>query len=201
LIETLIQQVISFIHTHHAWAAPIVFLTTLGESMLILGVLVPGTSLLLVCGGLVGSGALPMMPVLLWGIAGAIVGDAASYWIGRLIGPSVLRHHYLNRYRRSLARARLFFYRYGFLSILIGRFMGPVRCTIPTVAGALGMLHTKFQLANIISAAVWVPVLLSPGYFAAEAVSTHSRTPTDMQLSVPKQYPLQFPEVNNHENR
>jgi membrane protein DedA with SNARE-associated domain len=69
-----------------------------------------------------------------------------------------------------VARARLFFYRYGFLAVLIGRFLGPVRSVIPTVAGAMGMPQVRFQLANVLSAAAWMPALLAPGYLAAISV-------------------------------
>ena len=62
-----------------------------------------------------------------------------------------------------MARARLFFYRYGFASVLIGRFLGPIRSTIPTVAGVMGMAHGRFQLANVSSAILWMPLMLAPG--------------------------------------
>lgn len=164
------DQVGQFIQTNQAWAGPIIFLLTLGESMLIIGILIPATALLLLTGGLVGSGTLPMTPILLWGIAGAIVGDAVSYWIGKWVGPSVLRWGLLKKHRTTVARARLFFYRYGFLSVLLGRFLGPIRSTVPTVAGVMGMSHLSFQVANTLSAIAWVPIMLAPGYMAAKSV-------------------------------
>jgi membrane protein DedA with SNARE-associated domain len=81
-----------------------------------------------------------------------------------------LRWRYLKSHRKHVARARLFFYRYGFLAVLIGRFLGPVRSVIPTVAGAMGMPQARFQLANVLSAAAWMPALLAPGYLAAISV-------------------------------
>ena len=164
------DQVGQFIQTNQAWAGPIIFLLTLGESMLIIGILIPATALLLLTGGLVGSGTLPMTPILLCGIAGAIVGDAVSYWIGKWVGPSVLRWGLLKKHRTTVARARLFFYRYGFLSVLLGRFLGPIRSTVPTVAGVMGMSHLSFQVANTLSAIAWVPIMLAPGYMAAKSV-------------------------------
>jgi membrane protein DedA with SNARE-associated domain len=83
----------------------------------------------------------------------------------------VLRCKPLQKHRRSVAKARLFFYRYGFAAVLIGRFLGPLRSTIPTVAGVMDMPGFRFQLANVLSALFWVPGLLAPGYFAAQ--STH----------------------------
>ena len=75
--------------------------------MLILGVLIPATALLLMTGGLVGSGTLSILPILLWGYAGAILGDALSFWIGKWLGPSVLRWRILKRHRTTVARAPL----------------------------------------------------------------------------------------------
>lgn len=65
-----------------------------------------------------------------------------------------------------VARARLFFGWFGFASIFPGRFLGPIRATVPLVAGVLRMDHRLFQLANVGSAILWVPLLFAPGYFA-----------------------------------
>lgn len=163
-----------FIEANQFWAGPITFLLTMGESLLVIGILIPATALLVLTGGLVGSGVLPLAPVLFWGIAGAIVGDAISFSIGRWVGPKILRWRAIKRHRRTVARARLFFYRHGFVSIFLGRFLGPLRSSVPTVAGAMGMSIWRFQLANCLSAVLWVPLLLLPGYLAARgAVAAH----------------------------
>lgn len=169
-MDALITQAAHFIQLHQAWAGPIIFLMTFGESMLIIGILLPATVLLMMSGGLVGSGTIPMMPILLWGYAGAILGDALSYWIGKWLGPRVLRLRLLKKHRNTVARARLFCYRYGFFAVLVGRFLGPMRSLMPTVAGVMGMSEKKFQLANILSALFWVPALLAPGYLAAISI-------------------------------
>lgn len=169
-MQQYIDQVALFIETNQLWAGPIIALLTLGESMLIVGIMIPATALLLFAGGLIGSGTISPVPIVLWGVLGAIAGDAISYWLGRWVGPAILRWPLVKRHRTTVARARLFFYRYGFLSIFIGRFLGPIRSTIPTVAGVMGMSHWRFQLANTLSAILWVPAMLAPGYFAAKSV-------------------------------
>lgn len=169
-VQAFLDQLGAFIQANQAWAGPIVLLLTLGESMLVIGILIPATAMLLFTGGLVGSGTLPMSTVLIWGIVGAIIGDAVSYWLGRWVGPTLLRWRVIKRHRSTVARARLFFYRYGFLSIFLGRFLGPIRSTIPTVAGVMGMSQWQFQIANILSAIVWVPVMLAPGFLAAKSI-------------------------------
>ena len=168
-MQAYIDQATLFIETNQFWAGPIIGLLTFGESMLILGMLIPATTLLLLTGGLIGSGTLDATPIVLWGFVGAVLGDALSYWIGVWVGPSVLRWGLLKKQRRTVARARLFFYRYGLLAVFFGRFLGPIRSTIPTVAGVMGMTHGRFQVANILSAIAWMPVLLLPGYLAARS--------------------------------
>ena len=84
----------------------------------------------------------------------------------------MLRRWPLKQQRTAVARARLFFYRYGFASVLIGRFLGPIRSTIPTVAGVMGMAHGRFQLANVSSAILWMPLMLAPGYVTARSLGS-----------------------------
>ncbi|AOB31810.1 hypothetical protein AKI39_15520 [Bordetella sp. H567] len=163
-MDQFVDQIRSFIETNQDWAGPVTALLTMAESLVIIGLFVPATALMLITGGLVGSGSLDGGTILLWGMAGAIIGDALSYWLGRGVGPRVLRRWPLSKHRPAVARARLFFSRYGFASVLAGRFMGPIRSTIPTVAGVMGMSHARFQAANVLSAALWMPAMLAPGY-------------------------------------
>jgi membrane protein DedA with SNARE-associated domain len=107
-----------------------------------------------------------------------------TYWIGRAIGPAVVHHWPLNRDPGAVARARLFFRKYGFLSIFIGRFLGPVRSTIPLVAGMMRMRHVTFQIANVTSAMAWVPFMLLPGYFFAKSVGDFSNLSTHEWLGI-----------------
>lgn len=171
-MDHYITLVTEFIKVHHVWAGPLLALATFGESLVLVGFFIPATALLLVVGTLVGSGVLPAGPLLLWLIAGAVVGDAVSYWFGRWAGRGLARRPPLNRYRRQVAQARLFFIRYGFISIFLGRFLGPIRSTIPLVAGMMRMRARSFQLANVSSAIIWVIVMLAPGYLVAKGAGS-----------------------------
>jgi membrane protein DedA with SNARE-associated domain len=183
-MDALIAQAADVIRDNSQWAGVIICLLTFGESMFIIGVLIPATALLLMTGGLMGSGTLPWLPILLWGYAGAILGDAVSYLIGKWMGPRVLRCKPLQKHRRNVAKARLLFYRYGFAAVLIGRFLGPLRSTIPTVAGVMGMSSLRFQIANVLSALFWIPGLLAPGYLAALSTQYTNLTQAQTLYSV-----------------
>lgn len=171
-VEELIARATTFITQHGAWAGPVIGLLAFGESLAFVGLLIPATALMIAVGGLIGSGVVDPLPVICWAIGGAVLGDWISYSIGRRIGPSVYRRWPLNRHRTMVARARLFFRRYGFVSIFVGRFLGPIRATIPLVAGVMEMNHRRFQFANVSSAILWVPVMFAPGYFAVRTLGS-----------------------------
>lgn len=170
-MDDLVGQIATLIETNQLWAGPILALIAFGEALALVGFLFPATALMLLTGGLIGAGELDGLSILLWLTAGAVAGDAASYFLGRWIGPSLWRRWPLNRDREKVVRARAFFRRYGVLSILLGRFLGPLRSIVPVVAGVMMMDHRRFQIANIASAALWVPAMLAPGYFAGHRLA------------------------------
>lgn len=167
-MESLLETTETFIRTHQAWAGLVVGLIAFGESIVILGLIIPATALMLVIGGLVGSGLIDPVPALAGAVVGAVLGDIVSYAIGRWLGPSVVHRWPLRHYRERVARVRLFFRKYGFMAVFFGRFFGPLRCTVPLVAGMMGMEQRRFQAANVASAVIWAPMLLAPGWIAAK---------------------------------
>ncbi|MEO1720391.1 MAG: VTT domain-containing protein, partial [Pseudomonadota bacterium] len=62
-----------------------------------------------------------------------------------------------------MPKGERFFAKYGVWAIVLGRFSGPLRATVPVVAGATQMNHVKFQIANWLSAVLWAGVLLTFG--------------------------------------
>jgi membrane protein DedA with SNARE-associated domain len=164
-METFIDEFAEFIETHRDWAALLIGVLAFGESLVLVGLFIPATPMMILVGGLIGGGVLPPVPVLACAIVGAILGDIVSYALGRLTGPRVAYKWPLNRHRHGVARARLFFRRYGLSAVFFGRFLGPIRCTIPLVAGMMAMDQRRFQVANVLSAVVWAPVMFAPGWF------------------------------------
>lgn len=171
-MEDLIAHITAFMIAHAAWTGPIIGVLAFGESLAIIGLFMPATALMIAVGGLLGAGTLEPLPIIAWAIVGATLGDWVSYSVGRRIGPSAYRRWPLNRHRAMVARARLFFRRYGFVSIFLGRFLGPIRATVPLVAGVMEMAPRRFQLANVTSAILWVPVMFAPGYLAVRSLGS-----------------------------
>nr|WP_295107829.1 DedA family protein [uncultured Caulobacter sp.] len=170
-MDSLLSPVSAFVSEHQAWAGPILGILTLLESMFLIGAFVPATALMLLAGGLIASGALDPVEVFFWCVAGAAIGDAVSFQIGRRVGARALRHPSLRPRRRAVARTRLYARRYGVVSVFVGRFFGPLRAFVPVMVGMLRMRTWVFQLANVASAALWVGVLLAPGYLATRGLA------------------------------
>jgi membrane protein DedA with SNARE-associated domain len=164
-MENFIDEFGEFIETHRDWAALLIGVLAFGESLVLVGLFIPATPMMILVGGLIGSGVLPPIPVLASAIVGAILGDIVSYALGRVAGRRVVYKWPFNRHRHRVARARLFFRRYGLSAVFFGRFLGPIRCTVPLVAGMMAMDQRRFQAANVLSALVWAPTMFAPGWF------------------------------------
>ena len=131
--------------------------------MAVVGLFIPGLVAMGIIGGLVTTGVLKLMPTMMWAIAGAIFGDGISYWLGRHFKHHLPHYWPFSRFPKWLTRGKDFFIRHGGKSIIVGRFVGPVRPFIPVVAGMMAMSPRQFLMANVISAVIWAPLYMLPG--------------------------------------
>jgi len=162
-MEHLVQPTLDFISAHSSWAAAIMFITAFGESFAFISLLFPGTSLLIAAGTLMAAGSLPYLPIVVGAIAGAVLGDTISFWIGHRFGGGIARVWPFSRNPELLSSGIKFFARHGGKSVFIGRFFGPIRAVIPLAAGVMRMPRDRFWFANVTSAIVWAPMLLLVG--------------------------------------
>lgn len=159
-IEPINQWIL--INQDHAWL--VIFLIAFAESMIVLGIIIPGLPLMLMLGGLIATGALNMWFVFFWCVVGAVAGDGLSFWIGKRYKHHALNIWPLRNHPEWITRGEFFFEKWGGVSILFGRFFGPLRSTIPVLAGILGMSQARFTFWNFWSAVIWAPMYLAPGY-------------------------------------
>jgi membrane protein DedA with SNARE-associated domain len=172
-MDQWLQAIIAFAADHRFWSGPIVFGLAFAESMVVLSLLVPFTTLIVASGALIGAGTLDPWLILPWGIAGAAMGDAVSYWIGLYFDERVPRIWPFRDKPHLLEDGHRFFRRWGVLAVFIGRFFGPLRAVVPVVAGIMDMPQLKFQIANVVSAIVWLPALMLPGAVAGYLFNDH----------------------------
>lgn len=134
------------------------------EAVPVLGMVVPGTPILMAVAGAAALAGMPMLPIVLAGMAGAVLGDASAFWLGARYQGRIRTVWPFSRRPGLLPRAERFFTRYGVLSVAMARFVPVLRSVVPLVAGMAGMPGRRFLAANIASAAVWAPAHV----FAAE---------------------------------
>jgi membrane protein DedA with SNARE-associated domain len=159
----LLGALIDWITRNPHWAYLAVFLIAAGESLVVVGLVIPGVALMFGIGALVATGALDLGPTLLWATLGAIVGDGVSFWIGRRFHQRLRVVWPFSRHPELLNRGVDFFHRHGGKSVVLARFIGPVRPILPAVAGMLDMPARRFFAVNVVSALLWAPAYLLPG--------------------------------------
>ncbi|TDO16586.1 MULTISPECIES: bifunctional DedA family/phosphatase PAP2 family protein [Halomonas] len=142
----------------------IVTAIALVESLALVGLLVPGVVLMTAAASLAGHQAMSLYPLLVAAFLGAMLGDGLSFLLGYTQRERVTTLWPLSRHPEWLARGARFFQRHGALSVLLGRFVGPVRPVVPLIAGMMRMSPRTFAWANLVSAILWAPAYVLPGY-------------------------------------
>ena len=161
-----VQQMLEFIQANDAWIAPIVFALGFAESLVVVSIFVPSTILLLGIGAAHSAADGSFMTTWLAGAAGAILGDFVSFAFGRFFKKDLQKIWPFSAMPRLLARSRLMFARYGYMTIVFGKFLGNLRPFLPIAAGALRMRWHIFIPASVFSSLLWAGVFLAPGYGA-----------------------------------
>jgi membrane protein DedA with SNARE-associated domain/membrane-associated phospholipid phosphatase len=164
----LIQPLLHFIHNHPHWAAFFTFFIAFIESLAILGLFIPGSTILGLIGGLIGAHILSPTAIIIAAILGAIAGDGLSYWLGYRYHDAIRGVWPFNRFTSLLEKGEKFFVKHGGKSIFLARFFGPLRPIMPLIAGILRLNPTRFLIANVLSALLW-----APGYILLGVVVGH----------------------------
>lgn len=165
MLQTLFQTVIDFLHNHPHGAGLIVFLTTFIESLAVAGTIayLPGSVVMTAIGILIGSRVMSAPVAMTCAACGAITGDLISYWLGRHYNDRIHNIWPFTSHPHWLEKGENFFKKYGGISIILGRFLGPIRCLVPLIAGTFKMKPLFFLLVSIPSASGWAIGYLLPG--------------------------------------
>jgi membrane-associated protein len=140
------------------------------ECALIVGLFLPGDSLLFAAGVVLAQHGSDANAWLLSAAAliVAVLGNQVGYYIGRSTGTRLIARRggkVLNRH--NLDRAQAFLDRKGFFAIVAARWIPWIRTLAPLVAGAARMDPRRFLLATATGGLLWVPTLVLLGYYGA----------------------------------
>ncbi len=144
----------------------VAFLAAVIEAVAVLGVLLPGTPILMAIAGAAAMAGMPVWPIMIAAVLGAVLGDFVSFWLGERFSTRLRGVWPFAARPELLAEAERFFARYGVASVALCRFLPVLRSTVPLMAGMVGMRRRRFLIANVFSALVWAPAHVLPAQYA-----------------------------------
>ncbi|MEA2457757.1 MAG: hypothetical protein QOC95_729, partial [Thermoleophilaceae bacterium] len=144
------------------------------ETGAFVGLLAPGEFAVIVGGVIAGQGEIALLPLLGLVWLSCVLGDSASFFVGRGLGRSFLERHgpRVKITHERLGQVDAYFAKHGGKTILIGRFIGIVRAVAPFMAGASGLQYRRFLPYSIIGTGLWGSFYTLLGYFFYRSFDT-----------------------------
>jgi len=176
-----LARLVDFVGAHPQLSFVAVFLLALSEAVPVVGTVVPGSTLILAISALATTAGIAPWALLVAAVAGAVVGDGFSFWLGHRYRRQMLGGWPLNRFPGLIERSAQLIRKYGIASVFLARFTAIVRAFVPLLAGILRMSSQHFYAANILSALVWAPLHVFPGVLIGLAIAFGTHAP---ELSV-----------------
>ncbi|HPN14794.1 MAG TPA: DedA family protein [bacterium] len=162
------DYLLEYANQYQAWGYWLILIFSCLESLAVVGMLVPGTTITIVLGLLASEGLFDIKLLIFLSFIGAVLGDVFSYWLG-LRGLRYFKYEEKIFELAHLDLAKKFFNKHGGKSVFFGRFIGPLRPLIPFVAGLSRMPIKAFFFWNVTSAFLWGVFYVLLGYFFGHA--------------------------------
>ena len=154
----------------------LVFVGAWMEHSLLLGIVIPGGTLVGLGGAAARLGSLDLPLTIATGGLGMLVGAATDYWLGRLgISRALLRSRFGPRLKPGLDRAFDLLQRHGWWAITLVHAMGAGRSAMAVTAGACRMGFWRFMLCEVPAAIIWSTIFNLVGYGVATNLDTIQR--------------------------
>ncbi len=163
------QSLYSWLNVHASVVPLFIFSVATLDALAVAGIIVPGIALMFGLTLIAGRDDLSFLLVMISGMAGAMFGDGISFFLGKHFQKRMELMWPFRSHPQWLEQGEAFFERHGGKSIIIGRFIGPLRTFVPLCAGILNMSTWRFIAMNFLSALAWAPVHIFPGYLIGSA--------------------------------
>lgn len=143
-----------------------VLLVMFAETGLLIGIVLPGDSLLFTAGLLTTAAVHLSLPwTLVLAPVGALAGAQVGYLIGRRAGPSLVDRPDRPRLAQAAARARHQLESYGVgRAVVLARFIPAVRTVMNPLAGALQVDAKVFTRWQVVGGVIWTIGLVLAGH-------------------------------------
>lgn len=154
----------------------IVIIGTLCENTALLGLLLPGNTLVLLGAFYARQGSLNLGLVILFASLGTVLGYHIDYLLGRFFLLRLVNRWSTSRSGRRLRLAgrlrlsRMMLTRHGGKAILISHAIGHLRSFVALSAGMTHMRYSRFLAFELVAAVLWNGLFSLLGYFIAMQV-------------------------------
>jgi len=150
------------------WIYLITFFIALSETIIGVGLVMPGSTLLLGLGAIsVTIDDLPILNLIFFAMIGAVLGDNINYWLGKKFGEKWTKNGFWIIKPLHFEIGKKYFEDHGGKSVFLGRFVPMVKEIIPFIAGASQMRQMNFMFYNFIGALGWAFEFLGLGFLFA----------------------------------
>ncbi len=137
------------------------------ETGLLVGLFLPGDSLLFTVGVVAGAGGLDIYSICGLLIAASIIGDQSGYLLGHRTGPAIFSRKDSRLFKQEyVTRTQQFYEKHGGKALIYAKFVPIVRTFAPFMAGVGGMRYPRFLSFNVFGGLGWVILMTLSGYFA-----------------------------------
>lgn len=169
MFEGWFNSIVAWVGTHPVAAGAVIFAIAFFDALIVIGAVVPALPPLFAIGVLVGLGEISGPYAVLCAAAGAFVGDGLSFWVGRRWGTGLRTVWPFVRYPQLFDRGEAMFRRNAMKSVVIARYVGPIRPFVPAVAGMMQMAPKRFLPISAVAALTWALVFMLPGWLLGSA--------------------------------
>ena len=148
-----------------------IFIMVFAESGLLVGIMLPGDSLLFTAGFMASQDLLSFPALVVVVVLAATSGDATGYWFGRRVGRKLYTRPNSRFFKQHhLQAAERFYEKHGWKAIILARFVPFARTLAPIIAGTTAMDYRKFTTFNIMGGIGWGVGVTTGGYLLGETI-------------------------------
>jgi len=148
------------------WGYLLLAAIVFSETGLLIGLFLPGDSLLFTVGVLCGVGRLDIVGICALLVVSSIAGDQCGYLLGFRTGPRIFSRRDSRLFKQEyVARTQHFFERHGGKTLIYAKFVPIVRTFAPFMAGVGRMRYTRFVSFNVFGGLGWVVSMTMAGYY------------------------------------
>jgi membrane-associated protein len=158
--------IVSAIQSTPSWAVYlIVWGVVYGEAAALLGLILPGETVLLAGAVAAALGTTNIGWLIVGACVAAVLGDWTGYWFGRRSGDRITHSRFGGWIgEKRWARAETLIRDGGIVTVASARWIGYVRTVTPFVAGMSQMPTRQYLVANVLGGVIWVVVVCVVGY-------------------------------------